>query len=102
MMRTAISPRLATRTRRIEVIGIRETGKRKRDAQLRHPFPVSRFAILVSRSTSCLFTELERLEGLTQPARIVHGSPVQLHNRPGPRFVLIDGETQRRKHEVLG
>src|SRR5213593_603533 len=73
MTRSAISPRLATRTRRIEV----------------------------TSPASDLGSQFERIEGFAKPADAADGPRVERSHRRGPRFVLIDRQSQRREHEVL-
>src|SRR6267142_3607447 len=54
-----------------------------------------------SSSTPDLLTELEGIEGLTQPAYIAHGSLVERGHRRRPGLVLVHRESERREHKIL-
>src|SRR2546423_4837745 len=76
-MRTAISPRFATRTR------------------LMGPSAISR------SPTSNLARQSERVEGLAKPRRMARGATIDRGDWGRPGVMLVHGEAQSCKHEIL-
>src|SRR5688572_5307781 len=98
MMRSAISPRLATRTRLIMVV--RYPPSVVGDGSSRPSWRTTADGLSITLAAPDLTHQSERAKRLAERRRGARGPRVQRERRIRPRPMLVQGDAERGEHEV--